>query len=102
MDFQNFNFNAAQKQAESASLSKTFIANVFLWMSGALAITALVSYWFASNDALMSLLITQNGLHRSISMLGWIVTLAPLGLVLLMSARFQRMSYSSLTTLFIG
>jgi len=85
---------------QSVSITQTFLSGVFMWMGIALAITAVTSWLFAGNQELMGLLInTETG---SMSMLGWVVMLAPLGLVLLMSAGVNRMSASTLLLVFIG
>jgi len=85
---------------EAIPVAKTFLSGVFMWMGLALSITALVSWLFASNQALMSMLYDpQTG---SMNMTGWIVMLAPLGLVLWMSMGFQKLSASTLVLIFIG
>jgi FtsH-binding integral membrane protein len=90
------------KSAQSIPVARTFMANVFLWMTLALAITAITAYWFASSKELIgSLMNITNGRYTGLSMLGWIVTLAPLVFVLLMSLGFQRLSPSIMTLLFI-
>ena len=84
---------------ETVSVAKTFLSGVFMWMGLALSITALVSWVFASNPTLMNMLFDpQTG---SMNVLGWIVMLAPLGLVLLMSMGFQKFSASTLVLIFI-
>jgi hypothetical protein len=75
------------------------MANVFSWMFAALSITAITAYMFATSETLLSYLI--NFETGSMTMLGWVVMLAPLGFVLMMSFRFQRLSYSTLTLLFV-
>lgn len=88
-------------QTASASLVvKKFMSGVFLWMTLAMAITALTAFWFAASPNLMGSLI--NAETGGLSMLGWIVTLAPLGFVLLMSFGYQRLSPALLVLLFIG
>jgi len=52
----------------------------------------------AVTPEILKLMITETGL----SLFGWIVMLAPLGFVLLMSFRFQKLSAFSLTMLFIA
>jgi uncharacterized protein len=84
---------------ETITVAKTFLSGVFMWMGLALSITAIVSWLFASNPSLMSSMYdTQTG---SMTILGWIITLAPLGLVLLMSMGFQKLSASSLVLVFV-
>ncbi len=80
------------------SLAKSFVSQVMTYMASALAITGVVAYWFGSNYELLSLMINESG---GMSTLGWIVTFAPLGIVLIMSAAVQRMSSIGLMALFL-
>lgn len=82
---------------QTQTLAKTFMTNVFSWMFIALGITAATAYLFASSGSLLSLLRNETGL----SILGWVVMLAPFGLVMFMSSRFQRMSRISLSLTFL-
>jgi len=80
-------------------VAKTFLSGVFMWMGLALSITALVSWLFASDASLMGMLMnTETG---SMTGLGWVVMLAPFGLVLWMSMGYQKLSASSLLLVFI-
>ena len=83
---------------ETYPLAKTFMSGVFMWMFLALGITAVTAWLFASSQELITLLYKPEG---GMSITGWIVMLAPLGLVLWMSARFQRMSASTMVLIFI-
>ena len=85
-------------QVRDEGMVRTFMTGVFSWMFIALAITALTSYYVAATPELLGLMITPTGL----SIFGWIVMLAPLGFVMLMSFRFQKLSAFSLTMLFIA
>ncbi len=78
-------------------VAKTFLSGVFGWMFLALGITAITSWLFASSPQLLSLMYTQTGM----TILGWIVLLAPFGFVLWIMARFNRMSASKLALLFV-
>jgi FtsH-binding integral membrane protein len=82
---------------QTGTMAKTFMANVFAWMFGALSLTALVAFYFSSNLNLVAYLITETGL----STLGYVVMFAPIGFVLLMSFGFARFSYPVLVTLFM-
>ena len=82
----------------SISSTRTFISGVFAWMFLALSVTAITAYIFANNEDLMRLLINESG--RGMSTLGYIVTFAPLGFVLLMGMGFARLSASLITLLF--
>ncbi len=89
---------------ESLPVSKTFLSGVFMWMGIALSITALVSWLFASDANIMSTLVSTDSSTGAVSMnmLGWIVMLAPFGLVLWMSMGFQKLSASTLLLIFVA
>jgi FtsH-binding integral membrane protein len=93
------NINFIRSQGESASMSKTFVANVFSWMFAALTITSIVAYYFGHSVELLSLLINveQGGL----TILGYAVMFAPLGFVLAMSLGFNKFSYPVILFLFL-
>jgi hypothetical protein len=103
MDQNQRGFNIIEQEYKSTQalpVARTFIANVFIWMTMALAITALTAYWFASDMSLIgSLINTRTG---GLTGLGWVVTLAPFGFVLLMSMGYQRLSPVVMTLLFIA
>ena len=77
---------------------RAFMNAVFGWMAGGLAITGAMAWYFATSGAIM-LLFSETG---GMSMLGWVVTLAPLGFILAMNFGLQRMSASSLALLFVA
>jgi FtsH-binding integral membrane protein len=83
---------------QTTSMSTTFLSGVFMWMFLALGITAATAWLFASTPSLMSMLITETG---SMSIMGWVVMLAPLGLVLWLSAGINRMAASTMVLVFI-
>ena len=102
MDQQNRGFNIIEQEyqkSQAMPVVKTFMANVFTWMTVAMVITAVTAYFFASSAELIASLRTPQG---GLSGLGWIVTLAPLGFVLLMSMGFQRLSPAIMSLLFIA
>lgn len=80
-------------QSMTQAMTKTFVSTVFMWMFAALGITAATAFLFGTNESLMSMLmqVTPQGGAR-ISALGWIVTFAPFIIVLVMSARINKMS----------
>ena len=80
-------------------VAKTFIAGVFGWMFLALGITAITSWLFASSPELMARLYNAQG---GMTLLGWIVMLAPIGFVIWLSAGFNRMSASSMVLVFVA
>lgn len=100
MDLKQYNNSGITRDdAEVKSVTNTFIANVFSWMFLALSITALTAYIFSTSESFLSTLFNPE--TGGLTMLGWIVTLSPLGFVFLMSFRFQKLSASTLILLFI-
>jgi FtsH-binding integral membrane protein len=87
----------ADIKVHDESMVRTFMTGVFSWMFIALAITAVTAYYVAATPEILRLMVTETGL----SIFGWIVMLAPLGFVLLMSFRFQKLSALALTLLFL-
>lgn len=85
---------------EEGSISKKFFANVFLWMFVALSLTAGAAYFMANYPQAISLLTDPATGGRTI--LGYVAMFAPLGLVLLMGAGFNRLSYPVLLAVFIA
>ncbi|MBC7390913.1 MAG: Bax inhibitor-1/YccA family protein [Opitutaceae bacterium] len=81
---------------EIAPESRAFLNDVFSWMGLGLALTAVVSYFVATTPSIMEMFFTETGP----SMLGYIVTFAPIGFVLVMSFAFQKLSYGTLVLLF--
>lgn len=84
------------------TLSNSFVANVFMWMFAALGITALVAYLFGTDESLFSLMysVKPDG-TAAMNILGWIVMLAPIALVLIMSFAIEKLSASAMVILFI-
>ncbi len=96
----NRGFFSAQQGTQDVAVAKSFMSQVFGWMALAMVLTAVTAYWFASSESLMrSLINVETG---GMTGLGWFVTLAPIGFVLLMSFGFQRLSPAVLTLLFIA
>jgi len=93
--------NYTQDQYQGVSISRSFVANVFSWMFAALAITAVVAYYFSTNETFLSMMYTVSNGYAQMSAFGWIIIFAPLGFVLLMSIGYNRLSGFALTILFI-
>lgn len=83
---------------DSKDLTKSFVSNVFSLMFTALIISGLSAFWFAT-DGMKSIIIDP--VSKSLTTFGWIATLAPLGLVFLMGARFQKLSSKTLLGIFL-
>lgn len=79
----------------SKTAQSTLMRNVYSWMTLALVITGFVSLYMAKSQTLLSM-IMQN------SMLLWILLIAEIGLVIFLSARIHRISFTTATLLFIA
>jgi FtsH-binding integral membrane protein len=98
MENNQFNLSGNQSYTAASSNVRTFMSNVFSWMFLALIVTSVAAWWFANDLSLLRMLVTEEG---KMSILGWVVMLAPIGFVLLMSFAFNRLSYTTLIILFI-
>ncbi len=76
----------------SAEVQSQFFAKVFSWMFVALAITGLTAYTVSTNASWMETIYYTN--------LKWLVMLAPLGMVFLISGRLDRFNAMTTTILF--
>lgn len=93
----NYSDNSIQK----GELAKTFMSNVFSYMTLALLISGVAAYLFGTSESLIQLMYKVEGGVASKSVIGWIVTIAPLGLILLMGMRYQKFSFSGILGVFI-
>jgi len=100
MENQNFIKSPIEKNAttEAGAITKYFLSNVFSYMTAALAITGIVSYWFGTDMEMLKIMFKAEG---GLNMFGYLILFAPLGLVLLMSYGFQKLSSFVLVVLFI-
>ncbi len=95
-------FNQQEQQVfggqagRSIAVDRSFLSNVFLWMSFGLLLSAGMAYYFGTNINLLRLLVTETGMTA----LGWVVMIAPLGFVFAMSLGYQKFSANTLTILF--
>ncbi|HUE63038.1 MAG TPA: Bax inhibitor-1/YccA family protein [Rhizomicrobium sp.] len=75
---------------------RAHMLRVYNYMVGALALTGVVAYVVANSPPLLNALyhevVTANGVALSPTILGWVVMLAPLALVFLLSFRIMQMS----------
>jgi FtsH-binding integral membrane protein len=82
---------------------RAHMLRVYNYMVGALALTGAVAYGVANTPALLNLIyqVAPNGALQP-TILGWIVMLAPIGLVLLLSMRINHMSQGAAQATFWG
>lgn len=95
-----FSSSATFKDVPASAVPKTFLASVFAYMTAALAITGIIAYVVGGvNDGALfkDMFFTETG----ISPLFYVVVFAPLGLVLLMSFAFNRLSSVAMLGIYI-
>ena len=84
----------------SKESTKSFVSNVFSLMFTALIISGLSAIWFSTDSMKEIIMNNHNGVIK-LTTIGWIVSLSPLGLVLLMGAGFQKFSVKTLLAIFL-
>ena len=75
---------------------RSYMLSVYNYMASGVLLTGIIALLFAPYAA--DVLISQSG--RGMSLIGWVVTLSPLGIVFAMSFGMQRMRTSTLQILF--
>jgi FtsH-binding integral membrane protein len=79
-------------QIDEDAASRKFMANVFLWMFGALAISAFCAYEAAFNQSVFNALyLVQDGFVAGRTGLGTLVMFAPFIFILTMSFAFNKL-----------
>ncbi|TAN57843.1 MAG: Bax inhibitor-1/YccA family protein [Rhodospirillales bacterium] len=97
MAFETLRRTATGAEARSVGIDlglRSYMLRVYNYMGSGLALTGIVAMLVASNEALMQTLFNSG--------LMWVVLLAPLGLVLLLSFRIQKMSLGAVQATFWG
>jgi FtsH-binding integral membrane protein len=79
---------------------RAYMLRVYNYMLMGLALTGAAAWFTASTPAFANLFFQVSARGYSLSALGWIVLLAPLGLVFFLSWRIQTMSFSAAQTTF--
>jgi FtsH-binding integral membrane protein len=103
-DFDNRLVRGAATVADAVDAGlRAHMLRVYNYMVGALALTGVVAYGVANTPALLNLFyqVNANG-ALSPTILGWVVMLAPIGLVLLLSFRIMQMSQAAAQATFWG
>lgn len=84
---------------DAAASVRTFLANVFSFMTMALVISGVMAWWFGNDLTKLQYLINFETGGQTI--LGWVVMLAPLGLVFAMGGLVNKMSSTALLAVFL-
>jgi len=99
MEQQNYQYQDNSVFVQEKSVSKKFFANVFLWMFVALSLSTIAAFYISNSEpALRALINFETGQRTG---LGYVAMFAPLGLVLLMGAGFNKLSYGALLGVFV-
>jgi FtsH-binding integral membrane protein len=99
-------FATAQYGAQSKAAAydmglRAYMLKIYNYMASALALTGIVAMFAANSPAFVNALYNvQNGQAVGMSPLGWIVMLAPIGLVLWLGMGINRMSSSTAQAIF--
>ncbi|MBN2637514.1 MAG: Bax inhibitor-1/YccA family protein [Bacteroidales bacterium] len=88
-------------RGQSIPVAKSFMTGVFGWMFIALAISAVTAWLVATTPSFLQLLYHTSAQGGGMTILGWIVMLAPLGFVFAISSGMKRFSASTMAILFV-
>ena len=86
--------NYVTSEARSQSMIASLFKSLYMQMAAALTVTGLTAYFLSQSEAFWNMLATNPSLM-------WIIIIAQLGLVILLSARVMHMSMGAATTTFI-
>ncbi len=86
--------NYVTSEARAQSMVATLFKSLYMQMAAALTVTGLTAYFLSQSEAFWNMLATNPSLM-------WIIIIAQLGLVILLSARVMHMSMGAATTTFI-
>ena len=87
-------YGAADAAAIDVGL-RAYMLRVYNYMLMGLGLTGLTAWFTASVPAFSNLFFQITGRGYTLSLLGWVVLLAPLGLVFFLSFRIQKMSFAA-------
>ncbi len=85
----------AEMLNHSITRERSILRNVYMWMTGGLALTGVIAYLVSSSPALLQLIFQTPGVFI-------VLILAEFGLVIYISTRLEKMSAQSAVFAFIG
>lgn len=94
MELQDLEKIVTERQGALSAAFPALMRKVYVWMTLALVITGICAYGVATSPALMQLVFGNSAAI-------WVLFIAELGLVFYTTARINRLSLSTATTLFI-
>lgn len=95
----NYSYQSVIQMDDEKTLSRKFLANVFLWMFAALAISSFFAWEFANNADLQAYIIDP--VTHGLTGFGLLALFSPLAFVLIMRFGLNRISYPVLAVIFI-
>lgn len=98
MNLRNTDFGNPVTGVTDSAISKTFMSNVFSWMSLALVVSGVFAYMFGTSMDLMSYI--YNMQTGRMNMFGYLALFGPFILVMVMGMRFAKLSYGNMVILF--
>ena len=93
-EFSNSNVITSDSQMEMSAAFPVLIRKVYMWMSLALVITGFTAYYVATNETILTTILTNQ-------ILFWGLIIAELGLVFGLSAAINRLSLTTATLMFV-
>lgn len=101
MKFSRYEARASSQAAQYDQGLRAYMLQIYNYMAAALVLTGVVALLAGSSPAIMSLFyVIEGGMIKGMSPLGWIVTLAPIGMVLALGFGMQRMRLQTVQLLF--
>lgn len=91
------NYEVIDSESKVAELSRTFFANVYKYMFLALGVSGFISWYASGQNWYIEMMFTETGL----SPLFYVTMFAPVGLVLLIQVRINKMSFSATLGLYL-
>jgi len=95
MDYEEFtNVVPRERELEMSAAFPVLMRKVYLWMALALVITGLTAYFVATNETLITMLVTNQ-------ILFWGLAIAEIGLVIGLTAAINKLSLTTATLMFV-
>ena len=95
MDYEEFStVTTRERELGMSAAFPVLMRKVYLWMAMALAITGFTAYYVATNETLLTMLVTNQALF-------WGLAIGELALVIGLSAAINRLSLTTATLMFV-
>ena len=92
------NYEVIDNERDVLSLSRSFFANVYRYMFLALAVSGFVAWYSGTSDWYLTHVLSAEG---GFSGLGYVLMFAPLGVVLLIQGRINKLSFGAAMGLYL-